>query len=124
EISDFLTPSDPAVAIPGSSGRQLSVFAVPVNVPKRYSMRGWHFERGESSPGGGSSKEVSLEEVGPLSQRTAVGHRPRRLWRKRKRVGILHSRHGTLACLSLGRRRPGRHLRRQTTSVLCSGAVE
>ena len=42
----------------------------------------------------------------------------------RQCLGLFQPRPGPLARLSLGRRRPGRHLRRPAAALLCAGAVE
>ena len=68
--------------------------------------------------------EGSLEEVGTVPQRAAVGNRPRGLQRGRRRLELLQPRSGPLARLSLGRGRPGRHLRRPAAALLRAGPVE
>ena len=60
-------------------------------------------ETAERRPRGGDP----LEEVGALPQRTAVGHGPRGLQRRRQRLGLLQPRPRALARLPLGRRRTG-----------------
>ena len=62
--------------------------------------------------------------MGPVPQRAAVGNGPRGLQRERRRLEFLHPRPGPLARLSLGRRRAGRHLRRQAAPLLRAGPVE
>ena len=69
-------------------------------------------------------RDGSLEEVGAVPQRTAVGHGPRGLQRRRRRLELLHPRPGPLARLPLGRGRPGRHLRRPAAALLRAGPVE
>src|SRR5271166_1038518 len=65
-----------------------------------------------------------LEAVGALSQRAPVGNRQGGLQRERRRLGLLFSRSGALARLSLGRGW-GRWLqRRQAAFVLCPCSVE
>src|SRR5215831_8631887 len=61
-----------------------------------------------------------LEKVGTIPQREAMGHRPRRLQPGRKRLELLQPRPVPFSRLSLGRRRLGRHLRRQTAALFCS----
>ena len=46
--------------------------------------------------------EGPLEEVGALPQRTAVGHRPRGLQRRRRRLGLLQPRSGPLPAYRWG----------------------
>ena len=72
----------------------------------------------------GPRAERPLEEVGAVPQRAAVGNRARGLQRGRRRLELLHPRPGPLARLSLGRGRPGRHLRRPAAALLRAGPVE
>ena len=65
-----------------------------------------------------------MAQVGPLPQRAPVGHGPRGLQRRRRRVVVLHPRPGPLARLPLGRGRHGRRLRRPRAGVPGPGAVE
>ena len=53
----------------------------------------------------------SVEEMGALPERAAVGNRPRGLQRERRRLELLPPRPRALARLPLGRGWPGRHLR-------------
>ena len=53
-----------------------------------------------------------------------MGHGARGLQRRRQRLGLLQPRSGPLARLSLGRGRPGRHLRRPAAALLRAGPVE
>ena len=68
--------------------------------------------------------DSSLEEMGAVPERAAVGHRPRGLQRGRRRLGLLQPRPGPLPGLPLGRGRPGRHLRRPAAALLRPGPVE
>ena len=65
-----------------------------------------------------------MEEVGAVSQRAAVGHRPRGLQRRTATPGTTSRTTRPVPRLPLGRGRPGRHLRRQAAALLRPGAVE
>ncbi len=65
-----------------------------------------------------------VEEVGALSERAPVGHGPRGLQRQRRRLELLHARPVAVTRLPVGRRRHGRHFRRQAASLLRHRAVE
>jgi hypothetical protein len=43
-----------------------------------------------------------MEAMGPLPQRTPMGHRPRELQRQRRCLELLHARPGPVGCVSLG----------------------
>ena len=62
--------------------------------------------------------------VGPVPQRAPVGHGPRGLQRRRRRMGLVPPRPRPLARLPLGRGRDGRLLRHRATAVPRAGAVE
>ena len=65
-----------------------------------------------------------MEALGPVPVRTPVGHRARGLQRRRQCLELLQPRPVALARLSLGRGRPGRHLRRQAAPVFRPRSVE
>ena len=81
-------------------------------------------DRRKLAPRRGSQRQSRLEEVGTVPQRAPVGHGPRGLQRRGRRLELLHPRPGALARLSLGRGRPGRHLRRPAAALLRARAVE
>ena len=58
-----------------------------------------------------SRERSALEALGPLPQRTPVGHGSRRLQRARHSVGLFPARSRALSRVPLGRRRPGRNQR-------------
>ena len=60
----------------------------------------------------------ALATLGSVPVRAAVGHRPRGLQRRRRRLGVLHPRPGAFARLPLGRGRP-RRVSPTTSSSLC-----
>src|SRR5262245_32309790 len=74
-------------------------------------------ERRTDSPRRSPHGENTLEEVGTVSQRAAVGHRSRGLQRRWQRVGLLQPRSGALARLPLGRGRPRGHFRRSPAAL-------
>jgi len=61
--------------------------------------------------------KANWKRWGSLSQRTRVGHRARRLQRKRWRLKLFSSRSRSVACLSLERRRHGELLRWQAAPM-------
>src|SRR5215472_7734056 len=72
-----------------------------------------------------SSREgYSMEEMGAVSQRAAVGDGARGLQPRWQCLGLLLARPGAFAGLSLGRGRTGRILRRQAAALLCAVALE
>ena len=62
--------------------------------------------------------------LGALRQRALLGHGARGLQRRRRRLGLPPPRHGAQQGLSLGRGRPGRHLRPLPAARLRPGPVE
>ena len=68
-------------------------------------------ERRSRPPARGHGASCSLEALGSVPQRAAVGNRARGLQRRRHRLGIFPARSGAFARLSLERGRAWRHLR-------------
>ena len=79
---------------------------------------------GARPPAGSAGPRRALEEVGALPERAPVGHRARGLQPVRPRLGLLPPRPGALTRLPVGRRRPGRVLRRQAAALLRDRALE
>ena len=65
-----------------------------------------------------------LAALGPLRQRALLGHRPRGLQRRRRRLGLPAARPGAQQGLSLGRGRHRRHLRPLPAPRLRPGLLE
>ena len=81
-------------------------------------------DRRTRSIGGSPLAGNPLEEVGAVSQRATVGHRPGGLQRERRRLELLHPRPGPVPRLPVGRGRHRRRLRRQTAALLRACLVE
>jgi hypothetical protein len=79
---------------------------------------------GTPAPGGGAARTGALEKMGALPERTPVGHRSRGLQRQRGRLELLPPRPRALPRLPVGRRWPGRDLRRQAAVVFRDRLVE
>ena len=80
--------------------------------------------RGVRRDGGRAAAGRGLVPVGSVRQRAPVGHRPRGLQRRRRRLVVPAPRPRPIAGLPLGRGRHGRVLRRRAAAVPRAGAVE
>ena len=80
--------------------------------------------RRRRTAGESAEPQRALETLGTVPQRARLGHGPRGLQRRRRRLAILPARPRPLARLPLERGRPRRHLRPPSAHLLRARAVE